>query len=69
LPPELTDRVIDHLHDDPTSLAACSLVCSAWLPAARLHHFREVTVVCGNVHAFHGLIHHPSSRVGSYVQT
>ncbi len=69
LPPELTDRVIDHLHDDPTSLAACSLVCSAWLPAARFHHFREVTVVCDNVHAFHELIRHPSSKVGSYVQT
>ncbi|KAI0717759.1 hypothetical protein C8T65DRAFT_640722 [Cerioporus squamosus] len=67
LPPELSDRVIEHLHDDPASLSACSLVCSSWLPAARWHYFREVTVICSNVSAFYELIHYPSSNIRNFV--
>ncbi|EMD35034.1 hypothetical protein CERSUDRAFT_125022 [Gelatoporia subvermispora B] len=39
LPPELTDRVIDFLHDDAAVLKACSLVCRSWLPSCRFHKF------------------------------
>ncbi|KAH9923252.1 uncharacterized protein B0H18DRAFT_474185 [Fomitopsis serialis] len=42
LPLEIQEQVLDHLHDDPSALEACSLVCSAWLPTARLHLFRTV---------------------------
>jgi len=42
LPQELVDQIIDHLWDDPLSLRACSLSCSAWLPSSRTHIFREV---------------------------
>ncbi|OBZ73453.1 hypothetical protein A0H81_06663 [Grifola frondosa] len=44
LPPELTDRVIDHLHDDARSLRACALVCRAWLPRARYHLFHDISL-------------------------
>ncbi|EMD31055.1 hypothetical protein CERSUDRAFT_78473 [Gelatoporia subvermispora B] len=37
LPPELTDRIIDCLHDECDALKSCSLTCRAWLPTARLH--------------------------------
>lgn len=42
LPPEICDRVIDHLHAEKLALNACALVCRGWLPAARLHRFRTV---------------------------
>ncbi|KAJ7037698.1 hypothetical protein C8F04DRAFT_1256577 [Mycena alexandri] len=44
LPQELTDRIIDDLHDDWRSLAECSLVCWAWVPASRFHIFSEITL-------------------------
>ncbi|KAH9915123.1 uncharacterized protein B0H18DRAFT_915170, partial [Fomitopsis serialis] len=44
LPPELTDRIIDYLHTDVHSLCACALTCRTWLPAARYHRFRSVSV-------------------------
>ncbi|KAF7968531.1 hypothetical protein HWV62_30191 [Athelia sp. TMB] len=43
-PAELTDIIIDFLHADRPALAACSLACRAWLPAARLHLFRHVDI-------------------------
>jgi len=44
LPPELTDHIIDYLHKDTSSLRACALACRTWLPAARYHRFRVVSV-------------------------
>jgi hypothetical protein len=44
LPPELTDNIIDHLHDDPATLHSCALVNSTWLPASRYHIFRRVSI-------------------------
>ncbi|KAH9838521.1 uncharacterized protein C8Q71DRAFT_534329 [Rhodofomes roseus] len=42
LPPELLERVLDILYDDPPSLSACSLTCWALLLVARLRLFRTV---------------------------
>ncbi|EMD30984.1 hypothetical protein CERSUDRAFT_60622, partial [Gelatoporia subvermispora B] len=44
-PPELTDRVIDYLHDDNTALGNCGLVCRAWLPSSRMHLFRHTKLL------------------------
>lgn len=44
LPQELTDKVIDYLYDDKPSLAACSRVCWAWVPATRVHIFSDITL-------------------------
>ncbi|KAJ7162978.1 hypothetical protein C8R46DRAFT_999382 [Mycena filopes] len=44
LPQELIDRIIDELHDDWHSLAACGLVCWEWVPASRFHLFSEITL-------------------------
>lgn len=38
--------VIDHLFDDKTSLASCSLVSRAWLRTARYHLFDSIYVHC-----------------------
>ncbi|KAH9935367.1 uncharacterized protein B0H18DRAFT_1114125 [Fomitopsis serialis] len=42
LPPELTDHIIDYLHTDSRSLAACALTCRQWLPASRYHRFGHI---------------------------
>ncbi|KZT72402.1 hypothetical protein DAEQUDRAFT_736179 [Daedalea quercina L-15889] len=44
LPIELYDIIIDNLWDDQLALSACSLVCYAWLPTARLHKLRTVVL-------------------------
>ena len=44
VPVELTDYIIDFLHKDARTLAACALVCRAWTPAARFHLFRAVVL-------------------------
>lgn len=41
---ELTDRIIDHLHDDPAALRACALTSQAFVPAARHHLFVKIKV-------------------------
>ena len=42
LPPEILDLIIDHLHDEPTTLRACCLVCKPWVPRTRIHLFDRV---------------------------
>ncbi|KAH8092233.1 hypothetical protein BXZ70DRAFT_465099 [Cristinia sonorae] len=44
IPPEITDIFVDFLHDDTPSLLTSSLVCRAFLPSARHHLFRAVTL-------------------------
>ncbi|CAL1708236.1 unnamed protein product [Somion occarium] len=43
-PVELIERMIDYLHDEPITLAACSVVGRIWHIPARLHLFSEVVV-------------------------
>ncbi|KAJ7366338.1 hypothetical protein DFH08DRAFT_165836 [Mycena albidolilacea] len=44
LPQELTDKVLDYLHEDKLSLVYCSLVCWEWVPATRFHIFSDITL-------------------------
>ncbi|KAK0194957.1 hypothetical protein F5146DRAFT_266291 [Armillaria mellea] len=37
---ELIDEIIDHLHDSPSALKACSLVARKFYPRTRVHLFR-----------------------------
>lgn len=48
IPSELSDRVIDFLHDDWAALKACSLTCKAWLPASRFHLWNRVVLRYGD---------------------
>lgn len=38
-PQEIIDNVIDHLHQDKSTLKSCSLVCRAWDPSSSWHLF------------------------------
>jgi hypothetical protein len=44
LPQELIDSVIDHCHDDHSTLKTCALVCKTWLPSSRSHIFHAITL-------------------------
>lgn len=43
LPPEITDLIVDHLHDDKHTLSVCAVVSRRWLPGCQFHLFRQVT--------------------------
>ncbi|RDB18300.1 hypothetical protein Hypma_000550 [Hypsizygus marmoreus] len=42
IPQELIDAIIDHLFSDRSALAACSLVCKAWISRSRHHLLSDV---------------------------
>ena len=60
-PQELFDTIIDrHFHDRHT-LATCSLVCKAWLPASRYHLFHTIKLGDENWNTFLDLLQHQRS--------
>ena len=67
LPAELSDAIIDHLHNDKASLAACALVCKGWVPASRHHLFRSVVIDPLHVAAFISLVQSPLSTIPGHI--
>jgi len=68
VPPELSDYIVDYLHDDPRSLAACCLTCRDWLPSARYHLFSSIVLHSAqSCEAFARLLE-PSPHLGFYVR-
>lgn len=47
--PELTDTIVDFLHNDPVSLKALSVTCRRFLPACRFHLFSELALESENL--------------------
>lgn len=41
-PAEITDSIIDLLHNEPETLRHCSLVSKSWVPCARKHLFSRI---------------------------
>ncbi|GLB41259.1 hypothetical protein LshimejAT787_0904740 [Lyophyllum shimeji] len=68
IPPELIDLIIDHAHADRSLLAACSLVCKAWFPAARHHLFSNAKLNAENASSFVNLINSASSTINPFVR-
>ncbi|KZT07776.1 uncharacterized protein LAESUDRAFT_105570 [Laetiporus sulphureus 93-53] len=44
LPADVWEIAIDHLWDQPRTLMACTLVCSAWYPRSRFHLLRRAVL-------------------------
>ena len=42
LPPEILDLIVDHLHDERTTLDACCRASKSWIPRARRHLFFSI---------------------------
>ncbi|KAF7789675.1 hypothetical protein EIP86_000621 [Pleurotus ostreatoroseus] len=56
VPHELTDRIIDFLHNDYVTLSAVSLACRSFLPATRFHRFAHLVLVGGRIEGFNKLL-------------
>ena len=67
-PQELTDTILDFLHNDVAALCSAGLVCKSWLPASRLHVFSEFQLSQAAV-VHHGLevICAESSTIPPYI--
>ncbi|OCH95832.1 hypothetical protein OBBRIDRAFT_800394 [Obba rivulosa] len=68
VPPELSDYIIDFLHNDPASLKACSLVHRSWVPTARLHIFENVNLLTPRMCASFDRLMETSTHLGAYVK-
>jgi hypothetical protein len=44
IPQELSDMILDFLHDDVAALCSAGLVCKSWLPASRFHLFSKIKI-------------------------
>ena len=42
IPQELSDMILDFLHNDVAALCNAGLVCKSWLPSSRFHLFSEI---------------------------
>ena len=42
VPPEISQYIVDYLHDDPETLKQCCLVSKSWVPCARKHVFGQM---------------------------
>lgn len=76
VPGELTDRIVDFLHDDWPSLASCAMVnsLSALLPRAKFHLSHTITILVQHDSSTLGLSHFlrlfgPSTRLAPVVQS
>ena len=45
IPQELSDTILDFLHNDAASLCSAGLVCKSWLPASRFHLFSDIQLL------------------------
>ncbi|KAK0224892.1 hypothetical protein EDD85DRAFT_229860 [Armillaria nabsnona] len=67
IPPELIDKIIDHLKYDKDALLMCSLVCRLFYPRTRVHLFRAISITDRNRKV--SLVHDSSSKnVLQYIQ-
>ena len=67
LPWEITDFIIDHLHDDLSTLGVCSSVCSDWLSRSRYHIFSTVQIWPRRAGAFFALVAGKSCTFSNYI--
>ncbi|TFY63900.1 hypothetical protein EVJ58_g2948 [Rhodofomes roseus] len=68
MPPELTDRIVDFLHDDHTALKSCGLACRSWLAAVRYHLYYAISLEnIGLCRAFSSLLDR-TPGLGQYVR-
>ncbi|KAI0830716.1 hypothetical protein BC628DRAFT_1312806 [Trametes gibbosa] len=68
VPLELSDSIIDFLHNDARSLAACARVCRAWAPAARFHLFRSIVLQNHNLASSFQRLLSSTPDLGFYVR-
>ena len=67
-PPELKDRIIDHLRESKAALATCSLVSKDWVPSSRFHLFNNISLQPDNVQSLVELLDSPYSTISQHTR-
>lgn len=67
MPLELVDLILDYAHSNPSTLAACSLVCKSWFPSARFHIFSSVNLNADSACAFSSILNSTSSTIAHFI--
>ena len=68
IPQELSDLIVDFLHNDIAALCNVGLVCKSWLPASRVHLFSDITLsAMFNVHHALEVICAEGSTIPPYI--
>jgi hypothetical protein len=67
IPQELSDMIIDFLHNDVSALCSAGLVCKSWLPTSRFHLFSRIQLSSLNVPRLLELICAEGSIVPPYI--
>jgi hypothetical protein len=68
IPQELSDIIIDHLHDDRPALGRCGLVCQSWLPSSRFHLFSTIKLFPFNIDTALTILCTHNSTIPPYVR-
>jgi len=69
LPPETLDAIIDHLHDEPTTLKTCCTVSKSWVPRTRRHLFARVEFLTSDLEVWKETFPDPSNSPAHYTRS
>jgi len=70
LPSELTDHIIDLLHDSQAPLRSCCLVSKSWVPRTRMHLFAKVEFqTAASLESWKKTFRDPSTSPACYTKT
>jgi hypothetical protein len=68
IPQELTEGIIDLLHDDIHALGTLALVSKSWLPRSRFHLFEELRISQADIDSFLVVLDSPNVTICPYVR-
>jgi hypothetical protein len=67
IPTELWDEIIDHLHDDKSTIGTCGLVCRSWISSSRFHLFSTIQLTTFDIDTI-AVLCTPGSTIPPYVR-
>jgi len=66
--PEIHDMIIDHLHDNRSTLLSTALVSRSWLPTSRYHAFSSFAISPNNRPSIIRVLQSPLSTIATHVK-
>ena len=70
LPPEITDYIVDLLHNEPETLKQCCLISKSWVPCIRKHLFYEILFeYSGDLRTWKNAFPDPANSPAYYTHT
>jgi hypothetical protein len=69
IPNEVTDVIVDFLHDDIKALGTCCLISRAFIPSSRYHLYKELTLDDKSSRELLGILSSPFCTIIPFVHT